>query len=294
MKSKDEIIFKFLAYSVLSVFAVLCLLPFIIIISSSFTAEASIIKNGYNLFPKEFSSKAYELILKNPMEIGRAYGVSLFATICGGITALFLSTMTAYVLSRKSFVWANKVAFFFYFTTLFSGGLVPWYILCVRYLNFKQMPLLALTIPGLFSVWNVLVLRNFMRSIPESIIESVKMDGGGDFRIFIQFVLPLSKPALATIGLFIALSYWNDWYGCFLFVDNEKFFSLQYYLYKMIAALDGVQKMAQASGISVATELPQESFKMAMTVIATGPIVLLYPFVQKYFVKGITIGSVKG
>lgn len=293
-KSKDELIFCAISYPALLIIAIVSIIPFVIIISSSITAEESIIRYGYNLFPQEVSFSAYNLILSNPGEIIRAYGISIYTTIVGGVTGLFLSSMTAYVLSRQTFAWRNQFSFFFYFTTLFSGGLVPWYILCVQYLKFKQNPMIALVVPGLLSVWNILVLQNFMRSIPESILESAKIDGAGEFQIFIKFVLPLSKPALATVGLFMGLAYWNDWYTSFLFIDESEYFSLQYYLYKMISAIDGIQRMAQQGGIAVTADLPQESFKMAMTVIATGPIIFLYPFVQKYFVKGITLGSVKG
>ena len=294
-KRRDEFLFALLSYPLLALLSVACLLPIVIIVASSLTSEAAIVKYGYNLIPKEFSLEAYRLILENPQEIRRAYFISLFVTATGGGAGLFFCSMTAYVLSRKTFRWANRFSFFIYFTTLFSGGLVPWYILCVQYLRFKQNPLLALVVPGLFSVWNILVLRNFMRSIPDAVVESAKMDGAGEFTIFTRLVLPLSKPALATIGLFLCLGYWNDWYSSFLFVDKVGYFSLQYYLYKMISSMEGIRRMASQSGnyISVAN-LPQESFKMAMTIIATGPILLLYPFLQKYFVKGITLGAVKG
>lgn len=291
--SRDRRIFNCIAYPVMGILALACILPFIIIISGSLTSEQSIIQDGYNIFPKVFSTKAYSTIFDNPGEIARAYGISIYVTLTGGILGLFITAMTAYVLARKSFPWANKFSFFFYFTTLFSGGLVPWYILCVQYLHFKQYPFIAIVLPYLINVWNLLIMKGFMKSIPEAIVESAKMDGAGDFLIFIRLILPLSKPALATVGLFIALGYWNDWFLCFMFVDDYQYFSLQYYLYKMISAMDGIQRMASNANV-VVSDMPKESFKMAMTVIATGPIVLLYPFVQKYFVKGITIGAVKG
>jgi putative aldouronate transport system permease protein len=292
-KTTDRVIFNIISYPLLIILSAICVLPFIIIISSSFTSEQSIISNGYNIIPRVFSILAYKTLLNNPGEIVRAYGISIYVAGVGGILGLFITAMTAYVLVRKSFPWANKFSFFFYFTTLFSGGIVPWYILCVQYLHFKEFPLIAIVLPYLVNVWNLLVMKSFMKSIPEAIIESAKMDGAGDFLIFIRLVLPLSKPILATVGLFISLGYWNDWFLCFMFVDDYRFFSLQYYLYKMITAIDGIQRMAGATNI-VISDIPKEGFKMAMTVIATGPVILLYPFVQRYFVKGITIGAVKG
>jgi putative aldouronate transport system permease protein len=295
-RSKDEVIFQFISGTAWTILAIVCILPFVIILSSSLTSERSIIQNGYNLFPKVFSTSAYRMILKNPWEILDAYGISLYTTFFGGGVSLFLTAMTGYVLSRRSFPWRKSFSFFFYFTTIFSGGLVPWYILCVQYLHLKANPLLALVLPYLFSVWNILILRNFIRSIPESIIESAKIDGAGDFYIFLRIVLSLSKPALATIGLFIALGFWNDWYLSFMFINDFHHFSLQYYLYKMISAADGIRRIASQNGTVniVIADLPTESFKMAMTVIAIGPMIFLYPFLQKYFVRGITIGAVKG
>jgi putative aldouronate transport system permease protein len=292
---RDETIFAIATVPIILILSIACLMPFIVILSSSLTAEQSIVRDGYRFFPKVVSVEAYKLIFSNSKEVLNAYGVSLSITIVGTLIGVFLSSMTAYVLSSKSFDFANKFSFFFYFTTIFSGGLVPWYILCVQYLKFKQLPFIALVLPGLFSVWNILILRNFMKTIPESIVESAKLDGAKEFNVFIKLVLPLSKPALATIGLLMALAYWNDWYSSFLFVDNPDYYSLQYFLYKMISALNGIQRMAKASGNYISTaSLPSEGFKMAITVITTVPILLLYPFLQKYFIRGITIGAVKG
>jgi putative aldouronate transport system permease protein len=203
--------------------------------------------------------------------------------------------MTAYVLTRKDFEWRNKVSFYFYFTTLFSGGLVPWYILMVKYFHLKDS-YLALLLPPLLSVFNMLVMKSYMSGIPDAITESAKIDGAGDFRIFAKLILPLAKPALATIGLFIALGYWNDWYNSMLFIQNEKLYSLQYFLYKIVNNVEAYKNILSQTGgsVNVKIDMPSESLKMALTVIVTGPIILLYPFVQKYFVQGITIGAVKG
>ncbi|NQX62696.1 carbohydrate ABC transporter permease [Paenibacillus qinlingensis] len=296
MESKHTIekyTFNIVGYLMIMAFAALCAIPFIMIIMGSFTEESEIVKHGYRLFPQMFSTEAYSFILKNPKQILNAYKITLLVTIVGTIIGLFLSAMTAYVLQRKDFTYRNVISFYFFFTTLFSGGLVPWYILIVKYLGFKDS-ILALIVPLLLNVFYIIILRSFISStIPDAISESAKIDGAGDFRIFISVILPLLKPALATIGLFIALNYWNDWYHATLFVNKENLFPLQYFLYKILNSITFSNSSVAAQG-SVVMDTPKESFKLAMTVVATGPIILLYPFVQKYFIQGITIGSVKG
>lgn len=290
--SKDVLMFKSVGYSLLFLFAVICLIPFLIVVGSSFTSEASIIKYGYSIWPKEFSMNSYETIFKSPVTIFRAYGVTIIVTAVGTSLSVFLNTMTGYVLQRKDFEWRNKVSFYFFFTTLFSGGLMPWYILCVQYLHLKDS-ILAMIVPGIVSVWNILLVKGFMAGLPFEITESAKMDGAGDFTIFLKLIWPLSKPVIATIGLFTALTYWNDWYNSMLFINNEKLYSLQYQLYKLVNDAQTLKKIAAESGMVVDT-VPIESTKMALTVVVTGPIILLYPLVQRYFVKGLTLGAVKG
>ncbi|WP_321025286.1 carbohydrate ABC transporter permease [Eisenbergiella tayi] len=288
----DTICFKAIGYPLICLFALVCIIPFFLIIASSFTSESYIIKNGYVLWPKEFSTSAYELIFKNPAKILRAYGVTAFVTIIGTALSVFVNAMTGYVLQRKDFRWRNIFSFYFFFTTLFSGGLVPWYILCVKTLHLKNT-IWALIIPTIVSVWNIILVKGFMGGIPGEITDSAKIDGAGDFRIFVKLILPLSKPVVATIGLFTALAYWNDWYMCMLFIDKKELFDLQYLLYQLMGSIKALREIASQSTISVSS-MPIESTKMALTIVATGPIILVYPFVQKYFVKGLTLGSVKG
>lgn len=294
-RSRDKIIFDSIAYIVLFVVAMACLIPFIMVVSGSFSSEDAILKNGFGIIPKEFSTQAYKLALENPTAILRAYGVTISVTVIGTLLGLFITSMTAYVLQRKDFEWRNKFSFYFYFTTLFSGGLVPWYILMIKYLHLKNS-YLALILPPLLSVFNMLVMKSYMSGIPAAITESAKIDGAGDFTIFLRLILPLVKPAMATVGLFTALAYWNDWYNSMLFISDEKMYSLQYFLYKMVNNIEAYKTIMAQNGVSVNVNmtLPSESLKMALTVIVTGPIILLYPFVQKYFVQGITVGAVKG
>ncbi len=289
---KDALIFKGVGYTLLFIFAAICLIPFLIVIGSSFTSEASIIKYGYSIIPKEFSLDSYKTIFENPMTILRSYGVTIVVTVVGTTVSVFLNTMTGYVLQRKDFAWRNKFSFYFFFTTLFSGGLMPWYILCVQYLHLKDN-ILAMILPGIVSVWNILLVKGFMAGIPFEVTESAKIDGAGDFKIFIKLIWPLSKPVIATIGLFTALTYWNDWYNSMLFINNENLYSLQYQLYKLVNDAQALRNIAAESGMVVDT-VPIEATKMALTVVVTGPIILLYPFVQRYFVKGLTLGAVKG
>jgi putative aldouronate transport system permease protein len=292
-KQIDRLLLSVIGYAAISILAILCIIPFLLIVSSSFTEESKIVENGFQLFPSMFSIEAYSLLFKYPEQLLKAYGVTIAVTVIGTIGGLFLTAMTSYVLQRKDFKWRNQFSFFFFFTTLFSGGLVPWYLMIIKYLDLKNT-LIVLILPMLLNVFYIIVMKSFMSSIPEAITESAKIDGAGDFRIFIQLIMPLSKPALATIGLFIALGYWNDWYNALLFISNENLMPLQYYLYKMLGNMDGMRRAMVSSGAVVTMNIPTESLKMAMTIVATGPILLAYPFIQRYFVQGLTIGAVKG
>lgn len=289
----DRLILAIIGYFMLTLLAVFCIFPFLLVVSSSLTEESAIVENGFQIFPTHFSLEAYRILFEFPTDMLKAYGVTISVTALGTLAGLFLTSMTAYVLARKDFKWRNIFSFFFFFTTLFSGGLVPWYLLIVNYLQLKDT-LLVLILPMLMNVFYIIVMKTFMSSIPEAIIESAKIDGAGDFQIYLRFILPLSKPALATIGLFIALAYWNDWYNALLFISNSDLMPLQYYLYRLLGNMDGMRKAMMESGAVINFNIPTESLKMAMTVVATGPILLAYPFVQRYFVQGLTIGAVKG
>ena len=293
-KSTDEAIVSIVGGVLVGLFALVCVIPFYLIIVASFTDEKNLIRYGYPLLPsiENFSIQAYKLCLKNPVAILRAYGVTISVTAIGTFLAVFLAAMTGYVLSRKDFPWRNKIAFFFFFTTLFNGGLVPWYLLCIRYLNFKNS-FVGLILPLMFSVWNMIIAKSFMMGLPMEVTESAKIDGANDMVIFLRIILPMSKPLIATLGLFSALAYWNDWYNCMLYITDTDRFNLQYYLQRTLGSAEALRIVAEKSGMAIPS-LPLESMKMAMTIIATGPIVLLYPFVQRYFVKGLTIGAVKG
>ena len=285
-------LFDVISYVFVTLISLVCLLPFIFMISGSFSDETLIRVQGYSILPRGFTLEAYKTIFKFPEKILRAYGVSIFVTVVGTVLGMAILTMAAYVLSRKDFKYRNGFSFFFYFTTLFNGGMISTYIFYIQYLHLKDS-IWALILPGILSVFNLLIMRSFISSIPVSLIESAKLDGASEFTVFLKIILPLSKSGLATIGLFMALHYWNDWYNAMLYINTADKYPLQYMLYDLLNQAQSLARIAAQSGVQV-ENLPTNTIKLAMAVVATGPILLLYPFVQKYFVKGITVGSVKG
>lgn len=294
-RSASEFMFRALGYVLLFTFGMLCITPFYLIGISSFASESSLIRNGFLLIPKEFSLDAYRLVFANPGRIVRAYLNTIFTTLTGTALSLFLTTLTGYVLSRKNFKWRDGFSFFYFFTTLFSGGLIPWYILCTQTLHFKNT-YYALILPMAFPIWNMIIAKNYMRGIPYEISESAKMDGAGELTIYFKLYLPIAKPLLATLGLFAALGYWNDWYNSMLFNTKEEMQSLQYFLQDMLSTIQALKQLIAEGNLDAAqnSNLPTISMRMAMTCVVTGPIIFLYPLVQRYFVRGLTIGAVKG
>jgi putative aldouronate transport system permease protein len=292
-QSRDERLFHTLGYIVVGIMAVICIFPMYLIIVGSFMSNEVIVKYGFSLWPEAFSLDAYRLIFDNPKHILDAYKVTIIVTVCGTLLLLFLCTMTGYVLSRQDYKYRNKFSFYFFFTTIFGGGLVPFYILAVNYLKFKEHPLIAMITPGIFGYFYVIIIRTYISKIPSSITESVKIDGATDFTIYARIIMPISKPILATVGLFSALGFWNDWFNCMLFVSEKKFYNLQYYLYTTLNSVAPMNAVMANANISYTTP-PTHTFKLAMTIVTIGPILLLYPFLQKYFIKGIAVGAVKG
>lgn len=297
-RGRDEIILHTIAYVFCGLIAIACLLPFIMVISASFSSEMAVQMRGFSLLPQDPTLEAYKQVFAEPMVIIRAYVITITLTVAGTAFGLFIQSMTAYVLARRDFAWRNGFSLFFYFTTLFSGGLVPYYVMMTQYLHLKNS-YLALFLPLVFSVYNLLILKSYIMNIPNDMIEAAKIDGCGVFRTYITIILPLIKPALATVGLFIALAYWNDWYSAMLFVSNDKMKPLQYMLYEKINNIEAYKRLiasgrSTGSDVVSALNLPTQTLKMALTVVVTGPIILLYPVVQKYYVQGLTIGAVKG
>lgn len=290
--SGDVASFHVLGYTFLVVAAAACLLPFLLVVSGSLTAERTIYTEGYRLIPAEISTEAYTILLRSPNTIGRAYLVSTGVTLAGTLGSLLVTALTSYVLYRKDFRYRNYYALFVYFTSIFSGGLVPTYIWMVNYLHLKNT-YLAVILPAFLTSWNILLLRNFMKSIPDEVVESAKIDGANDFVIFARLVLPLSIPGLVTIGLFLSLHYWNDWFQARLYIEDPKMFTLPFLLYNTINRFEALSRTVADSGIPL-PEIPMQSLKLAIAVVSIGPIVFLFPAIQRYFIKGLTVGAVKG
>ena|GEM_PF-7634 len=266
----------------------------LLIVSASLTSNQAILTDGYNLIPKDFSLEGYKVIFEIPDDVLRAYDVTIFVTVVGTALGLLFMTMAGYVLQRKDFKYRNFFAFFIYFTTLFGGGLVPYYMLITNYLKFGNT-MYALIWPSLMTPFLIILMRSFINSaVPDEVIESSKIDGANDFIIYARIVLPLAVPGLATIGLFLALHYWNDWFSSALYISDASKYQLQFYLYNIINTSNFLNSIGAGAGVTLSEGVPSETMKMSMAIVVTGPILLLYPFIQRYFVKGLTVGAVKG
>ena len=284
---------RLLAYGVIGLFCVTCVIPFVALVSASFSSESSILLHGYSLWPREFGTFGYKLLFLNPNVLIGSYIVTILMTVLGTTLGLFLVAMTGYALQRPDFRYRNGISFYIYFTTLFYGGLVPFYLLMVKYLRLKDS-YLSVLLPLLMTPWVIILMKAFTKSVPHSITESAKIDGAGDFRIFLSLILPMVKPALATVGFFTALNYWNEWYYALLFLSpNLKYRPLQLMLYNIITSYEFIRNSAVASNVPP-QDVPMESMKMATAVVANGPIIILFPFIQRYFIRGIVVGAVKG
>jgi len=274
-------------------FAFICLYPFLLVISGSFTSRAAATTYGFTLIPKEFTLEAYKVLFSNSRAIINAYRVTILVTVCGTILSVVINSMMAFVLSRQSF-WGKKFFnIYVLITMLFSGGMVPWYIICTRYLHL-QNTYLAMILPMVVSAWNIFLIRNYFRTIPNTLYESAYIDGAHDFQIYWRIYLPLGTPVLAIVLLFSALGYWNDWWLGLMLVERQEMQPLQMLLRAIIANIQFLQTMDSSPMMQMMmANIPGDGVRMALVLITTGPILLLYPFVQRYFVKGIMLGAIK-
>lgn len=277
---------------------ILCLmiaLPFVLVVVISLTSETSLVQNGYQFIPKEWSLEAYRITFAEPDPLIRGYLVTILITVVGTVMSLLLTAMTAYPISRRDFRYNRPITFYIFFTMLFNGGLIPFYILMTQYLHLKNS-LFALIVPALLSPFNIMIMKGFLDKIGKEIIESAKVDGAREIRIFFSIILPLSTPALATLGLFISFGYWNEWYNALLFIDNDRFVPLQLLLVRILTQIEFLANspLAQVADKLAYANFPTMSVRMAMAILAGGPMLVIFPFFQKYFVKGITVGSLKG
>ncbi len=281
---------------IVGLFAFSCVFPFLFVIMISLTDEQTLALEGFSLWPSQFSTEAYRYIFQAGNDLLVSFGVTLSVTVIGTLLTLALVTTYAYALSRRSFEFRGFFSFLAFFTMLFSGGMVPGYIVMTQFLHL-QNTIWALILPLSLSAFSIIVMRTFFQTtVPDEVIESAKIDGAGEFRAFFSIVLPISLPGIATIGLFSALGYWNDWFNALLYYNKPELTPpLQYLLMRIEKNMDFLTQNAKYLGnFDAAAALPTETVRMAMVVLATLPIVMAYPFFQRYFVQGLTVGSVKG
>ena len=279
-------------HTVLIVLTVIFILPLLLVISGSFSTEQDIALHGYALIPGHFSLAAYQYLFNNSDLIVSGYEVTIAVTLIGSAASLLIMALLGYAISRRDFRYRRAISFFTLFTMLFNGGLVPTYIMMTQFLQ-VQDNLLAYILPYLVIPLYVLLLRTYFSGLPTELIEAAKLDGAGEWRIFFQIVIPMSTPALATVGLLIMLVYWNDWFQPLLYITNTHLMSLQYLLYQIQQNVMMLNTSANQANVSTTT-IPSQSVLMAMAVLAIGPIVFAFLFTQRYFVRGITLGGLKG
>lgn len=275
---------------VLITVSVVCLIPFIVVIAASLSSERGIVEQGYSLLPKEFNMLAYRYLLVDSEQVMQSYLVSIVVTAIGAPLGLLIMALVSYAMSRRHFQYRKAVAFYIFFTMLFSGGLVPSYILITQILKLKDS-VAVLIVPYLAVGGWILILRTYFRDLPEELLDAARIDGCGEWRTFFQVVVPLSTPGLATIGLFAMLAYWNDWFTPLLYIEEPRLYPIQYLLYTIVNNMEFMDRLSQQAGMRV--DPPRIPARMAMVVLAVGPILLAYPFVQRYFVRGIRLGSLK-
>ena len=280
------------------IYPLLCIMPIVLLVMVSLASEDAVLREGYTFMPSQFDTGAYRFLFEDFRQVMRSYGVTITVTVVGTALSMLMVAMYAYPISRRDFPHAKFFTFIVFFTMLFGGGLVPWYLVYVQLLHLKNT-LWALIMPLLVPAFWVLVTRTFFAaSVPAAVLESARIDGAGELRIFFQIVMPLSLPVLATVALFQTVTYWNDWFLSLVFITENKNISIQYLMYRTMM---NVQYLAQNSQAMQALQqagayirFPAETVRMATAVVGIGPIVLAYPFFQKYFIKGLTVGAVKG
>ena len=285
--------FQVFAHALMSLLALCCILPFILLLSSSITAENTLISEGYSFLPRDLSFDAYRYLLVDSTAIVRGYLISALVTVVGTVMNLLMTVMFAYPLSRKDLPKRNLFAFFLFFTMLFNGGLVPTYIMWTQTFHIKNT-LLALIVPGLMmNAFNIIMMRTYISAnIPDAVIEAARIDGAGETRILAQIVLPMSLPIVATLALLSGLAYWNDWLNGLYYISDDRLFNIQVILNRMLTKTE-MLKQAATTGSSMGP-MPAVGIKMAVAVLGALPVLVVYPFFQRYFVKGIAIGAVKG
>lgn len=275
---------------VLVLMSAACLLPFIVVLAASFSSEPALVNEGYNIIPVDFNVAAYRYLLVDSAQVFQSYLVSIIVTAIGAPLGLLMMSLVSYAMSRRHFQYRKALAFYIFFTMLFSGGLVPSYILVTQYLHLKDT-IVVMIVPYLAVGGWILILRTYFRDLPEELLDAARIDGCGEWRTFFTVVIPLSTPGLATIGLFAMLAYWNDWFTPLLYIEQPRLYPIQYLLYTIVNNMQFMDLLSQQAGMRV--DPPRIPARMAMVALTVGPILLAYPFVQRYFVRGIRLGSLK-
>ncbi len=282
-------------YFILS--SLLFIIPFVLIISASFTDEQTLLQEGYKLIPAKFSVEAYKYVFRSPQQLLDSYKITIIYSVVATVLGVIVMAMMAYPLSRPNYRYKRIVTFFIFFTMLFSGGLIPTYIWVTRYLHLGDT-IWVYILPCLVNAFHIIVIRTFFQGLPPSLVESAKIDGARELQIFFKIVIPLSKPVIATISLLTLLARWNDWNTALIYIKSKELYSLQYLLQKILREAQFVKDMADSTPIAGIdldiSKLPSETIRFAMCLVAAGPMLIVFPFFQKYFAKGLTVGAVKG
>ncbi|WP_338627103.1 carbohydrate ABC transporter permease [Clostridium baratii] len=278
------------------ILAALCIVPFIFVLIISFTSEQALQANGYRFWPEEWSLGAYKYIFTSGSQIMRSYGITIIVTVLGTLIGLTIMTTYAYALSRKNFAYRKFFTKLIFIPMLFSGGMVASYLVVTKFLGLKNT-IWALILPICVSSFHIIILRTFFKTtVPDAVVESAKIDGASEWTLFLKIVLPISLPAIATIALFLTLGFWNDWFNAMLYIDKNSLVPLQYLLIRLETSMEFLANNTAALGtnaVEAAASMPKDTAKMAIVVITTLPIIFAYPFFQKYFVSGLTVGAVK-
>ena len=287
--------YKIFIYLALILTAVICVYPFLVVLGSSFQSQEEIMTIGYKAFPKVFTLDAYKSIFSSPQKIIDSYVITIAVSLIVTLVGTWMTATMGYVVSRHDYKYRRVLSFFIFFTMMFNGGLVPTYILISNWLNLKDT-IWALIFPILMTAWNIMLMKGFFSAIPMALIESAKLDGASEMRTFIQIIIPISTPAFATVALFTLLAAWNSWMPSMLYTENSKLFTLQYVLQQVMNNISFLNSEAamQYGMVKESTVIPTYSIRMAMCIVTTGPVLVVFPFFQRFFTQGLTVGSLKG
>ena len=295
MKTAKINLFSIIKGLVIILLALIFIMPFVLVLSVSVSDNETLLKYGYTFFPKTINFSVYKAIFSNSQQLVQSYKITILYSLLASVLSVIIQSMIAYSLSRRTYKYCKFLTVYLFITMLFSGGLIPSYILNSQYLHLNNT-FWVYIFPGLVSTWNIIIIRTFFQGLPEGLVEASKIDGASEFRIYAQIIMPLSKPVLATICFMTLLSKWNDWNTCLIYIRNSNLYSLQYLLQRILREAEYLKSIANTSSGLLLTDIeaPTDVMKFAMAVLAAGPMMVAFPFFQKYFTRGLTVGSIKG